>query len=44
MVEAIKILENSGIVNAGIGSNLNKDGKVECDSSIIEINDGVKLV
>lgn len=32
---AIKILENDPLVNAGYGSNLTTDSKVECDASIM---------
>jgi taspase (threonine aspartase 1) len=33
--EAISVLENSELTNAGIGSNLNREGNVECDASIM---------
>ncbi len=33
---AIAVLENNSITNAGIGSNLNLHGNVECDASIMD--------
>ncbi|XP_061167801.1 threonine aspartase 1-like [Saccostrea echinata] len=41
VTEAVKCLENSVLTNAGMGSNLNINGFVECDASIME---GKKLV
>ena len=37
---AIRVLEDNPICNAGRGSSLNADGKVECDASIMSGDDG----
>ena len=39
VIETIKILENSPLFNAGIGSVFNSEGKVENDASIMRGND-----
>ncbi|KAJ1906868.1 hypothetical protein IWQ60_011984, partial [Tieghemiomyces parasiticus] len=33
---AIKVLEDDEITNAGFGSNLNLNGAIECDASLME--------
>lgn len=33
---ALKLLEDNDITNAGIGSNLTVDGRVECDATIVD--------
>ncbi|OMJ09160.1 putative threonine aspartase [Smittium culicis] len=37
---AIKSLENNPATNAGIGSNLTRNGTVQCDASIMRSSDG----
>lgn len=39
--EAIKLLENHPMTNAGIGSYLNWDGMVECDAAIMDGSTGL---
>ena len=31
-------MENSDLVNAGYGSNLTLNGKIECDSGLLHVN------
>lgn len=37
---SISVLEDSSLTNAGFGSNLTYEGKVECDASIMDGIDG----
>jgi taspase (threonine aspartase 1) len=38
---AVKMLEDCPLTNAGIGSSLNWDGMVECDAAIMEGQTGL---
>lgn len=40
-VEVCKMLENSALTNSGYGSQLNFDGVVECDASLMESSKGL---
>jgi taspase (threonine aspartase 1) len=41
---AITVLENDPCTNAGVGSNLNLQGCVECDASVMTGNGGFGAV
>ena len=40
VISSISVLENDACLNAGFGSNLNTDGQVECDASVMDDSGG----
>jgi len=38
LLSFMKSVEDSGLVNAGIGSNLNLDGQIELDASLVHLS------